>query len=134
MECLAREAGQIKIKIETDDRVNDEKLSPCLPFYCPCCLISTKKEWESERRSPIIQVALAFLPLAVACCPQNHHLPCVQFACRVNKAWLIMAVSVIFQSHIFSLVNMLLIGHVFNVTSIFRLLFELGNSRPYRLT
>jgi hypothetical protein len=68
--------------------------------------------------------------LAVACCTQSHHLPCVRFACRVNKAWLIMTVSVIFQSHNFSLVNILHFGHLFNIASLFYELFELGNNCP----
>jgi hypothetical protein len=57
------------------------------------------------------------------------------FACRVNKAWLIMAGLVIFQSHSFSLFNTALtVGHLFNIALLFRPLFELGNRHPYRLT
>ena len=57
------------------------------------------------------------------------------FACRVNKAWLIMAGLVIFQSHSFSLFNTAItVGHPFNIASLFHPLFELGNRHPYRLT
>ena len=45
-----------------------------------------------------------------------------------------MTVLVIFQSHIFSLVNTLHIGHYFNIASVFYKLFELGNRRVYHLT
>jgi len=46
-----------------------------------------------------------------------------------------MAGLVIFQSHSFSLFNTALtVGHLFNIASLFYLLFELGNRHPYRLT
>jgi hypothetical protein len=41
-----------------------------------------------------------------------------------------MTVLVIFQSHNFSLVNTLHIGHLFSITSLFYALFELGNNCP----
>jgi hypothetical protein len=31
--CFRKGGGSDKNKIETDYRVNDEKLSPCLPFF-----------------------------------------------------------------------------------------------------
>jgi hypothetical protein len=58
MESIAREAGQIKIIIGPI-WVNDEKLSPCLPFFV-WVAYSVKKEWESNVRSPIILMALTF--------------------------------------------------------------------------
>jgi hypothetical protein len=41
-----------------------------------------------------------------------------------------MTVLVIFQSHIFSLVNTLHFDNTFNIASVFYQLFELGNNRP----
>lgn len=41
-----------------------------------------------------------------------------------------MTVSVISQSHNFSLVNVLHFDHLFNITSLFYALFELGNNCP----
>jgi hypothetical protein len=63
--CFRKGGGSDKNK-SRPRLVNDEKLSPCLPFL-PLWFNPNKKEWESERRSPIIQMALAFLRLAVAC-------------------------------------------------------------------
>jgi hypothetical protein len=41
-----------------------------------------------------------------------------------------MTALVIFQSHNFSLVNILHFGHLFSITSLFYKLFELGNNCP----
>ena len=58
--------GSDKNKIETVYRVNDEKLSPCLPFSQRVNL-ALKKEWESNDALPLFRWLLPFLHLAVAC-------------------------------------------------------------------
>jgi hypothetical protein len=114
--------------------VDDEKLSPCLPFYYLNICAYHKKMGEHRLLSHCScgSRLLAFSRrLLNPESPSNLRV----FACRVNKAWLIMAGLVIFQSHSFSLFNTVItVGHLFNIASLFNPLFELGNRHTYRLT